>query len=71
MILPLMIESLTSKKGMTGSGTRFSKVPKLFGRISGDILAFVSSKRQLEAQNFTVILIFHPFTTYHKANVTE
>ena len=28
-----------------GLGTRFSKVPKLFGRISGDIFLFVSSKR--------------------------
>ena len=28
------------------SGARFSKVPKLFGRISGDIILFVSSKRR-------------------------
>ena len=27
-----------------GPGARFSKVPKLFGRISGDIILFVSSK---------------------------
>ena len=39
------------------SGVRFSKVPKLFGRILGDISLFVSSKqRHLEAQNFAVIL---------------
>ena len=38
---------------------RFSKVPKLFGRISGDVILFVSSKRRrLEARNFALILLF-------------
>ena len=46
-------------------GARFSKVPKLFGRISGDIILFVSSKRRrLEARNFAVAFAFIPFTTY-------
>ena len=46
---------------------RFSNVPKLFGRISGDIVLFVSSKRRrLKAWNFAVILIFLPFATYEK-----
>ena len=50
-----------------GSGARFSKDPKLFGRISVDIILFVSSKRRrLEARNFAVIFIFIPFTTYEK-----
>ena len=50
----------------------FSKVPKLFGRISGDIILFVSSKRRsLEARNFAVILIFIPFTTYEKTSFPE
>ena len=54
------------------SGVRFSKVPKLFGRISGDTILFVSSKRRrLEARNFAVILIFIPFTTYEKTSFTE
>ena len=49
-------------------GARFSKVPKLLGRISGDI----SSKgRRLEARNFAVILIFILFTTYEKTSFTE
>ena len=53
-------------------GAFFSKVPKLFGRISGDIILFVSSKRRrLEARNFAVILIFIPFTTYEKTSFTE
>ena len=53
-------------------GARFSKVPKLFGRISGDIILFVSSKRRrLEARNFAVIFIFNPFTTYEKTSFTE
>ena len=54
------------------SGARFSKVPKHFGHISGDIILFVSSKRRrLEAPNFAVILIFIPFTTYEKTSLTE
>ena len=53
-------------------GARFSKVPKLFGRISGDIILFVSSKqRPLEARNFEVILIFIRFTKYEKTSFTE
>ena len=52
--------------------TRFSKVPKLFGRISGDIILFVSSqRRRLEARNFAVILICIPFTIYEKTSFTE
>ena len=55
-----------------GSGARFSKVPKLFGGISGDIILFVSSQlSRLEARNFLVIFIFIPFTTYEKISFTE
>ena len=53
-------------------GACFSKVPKVFGRISGDIILFVSSKlRRLEARNFAVAFIFIPFTTYEKTSFTE
>ena len=53
-------------------GACFSKVPKLFGRISGDTILFVSSKRRgLEARNFAVIFIFIHFTTYEKISFTE
>ena len=53
-------------------GARFSKVPKLFGRTSGDIIIFVSSKRKrLEPRNFAAILILIPFTTYERASFTE
>ena len=53
-------------------GACFSKVSKLFGRILGDIILFVSSKgRCLEAQNFAVIFIFIPFTTYEKTSFAE
>jgi len=56
----------------TRSGARFSKVPKLFGRISGYIILFVSSeRRRLEARNFAFILIFIPFTTYEKTGFPE
>ena len=52
---------------------RFSaKIPKFLGRISGDIILFVSSKRRLlEARDFVVILIFSPFATYEKTSFTE
>ena len=54
------------------SGACFSKVPKRFGRISGDIILFVSSKRRrVEARNFAVIFIFISFTTYEKTSFTE
>ena len=44
---------------------RFSKVPKLYGRISGDMILFVSWKiRRLKAQNFADTFIFIPFTTW-------
>ena len=53
-------------------GACFSKVPKLFGRISGDIILFVSSKRRgLEARNFAFIFSFIPFTTYEKTSFTQ
>ena len=53
-------------------GACFSKVPKPFGRISGDIILFVSSKRRrLEPRNFAVIFIYIPFTTYEKTSFTE
>ena len=53
------------------AGARFLKVPKLFGRISGDTILFVSKRRCLEAQNFAFILIFIPFATYEKTSFTE
>ena len=54
------------------AGARFSKVPRLFGRISGDIILFVSSKRRCpEARNFADILIFISYTTYEKISFTE
>ena len=54
------------------SGVCFSKVPKLFGRISGNIILFVSSKRRrTEARNFAVIFIFIPLRTYEKTSFTE
>ena len=45
-------------------GACFLKVPKRFGRMSGDIILFVSSKRRrLKARNFAVIFIFISSTT--------
>ena len=53
-------------------GARSSKFQKLFGRISGNRILFVSSKRRrLEARNFAVILIFIPLTIYEKTSFTE
>ena len=48
------------------------KVSKLFGRISGDLILFVSSKRRrLEARNVAVIFIFISCTTCKKTSFTE
>ena len=42
----------------SGSGACFSKIPKLFGRISGDTILFVSSKqRRLEERNFEITFV--------------
>jgi len=50
----------------------FPEGPENFGRISDDIILFVSSKqRRLEARNFAIIFIFIPFTTYEKTSFTE
>ena len=71
--LSLLISSLRFLQYvLSRSGARFSKVPKLFGRISGYIIHFVSSKRKrLEARNLAFILIFVPFITYEKTGFTE
>ena len=71
-----MVRALASHQcgpgSILGSGVCFSKVQKLFGRISGDIILFVSSKlRRLEARNFAVIFIFIPFPKYEKTSFTE
>ena len=43
----------------TNSGARFSKVPKFFGQISGDIILLVSSKQwRLEAQDYSLYKIW-------------
>ena len=50
----------------------FLEISETFGRISGDIILFVSSKRmRLRARNFAVILIFIPLTTCEKISFTE
>ena len=60
------------KEIMAAPGALFSKVQRLFGSISGDIILFVSSKRRRpEAQNFAVILIFIPYTNYENISFTE
>ena len=65
-------DNMSTEISPYGPGACFSKVPKLFGRISGDIILFVSSKRRrLEARNFAVIFIFIPFTTCEKISFTE
>ena len=57
---------------LMANGARFSKVLKLFGRISGEIILFVSSKRRrLQAWKFGVVLIFIPSTRYEKTSFTQ
>ena len=50
------------------TGARFSKFPKLFGRISGDIILL---KTKASRDPKPVILNFIPFTTYEKTSFTE
>ena len=62
--LAQLVEHWSTAPALQRSGACFSKVPKRLGRISGDIILFVSSKRRrLEARNFAVIFIFISFTT--------
>ena len=62
----------TSMLLRTSLWARFSKVPRLFGRISGGIILFVPLKRRrLKARNFEVILIFIPYTTYEQTSFTD
>ena len=50
----------------------FSKVPKLVGRISGDLILFVSLKRKrLGARNFAVMLIFIPASQNKRVGVSR
>ena len=70
--IPCLRHLLRNQWKFNVPGACFSKVPKLFGRISGDIILFVSSKRgRLEARNFAVIFIFIPSTTCEKISFTE
>ena len=53
-----MLSLVDSGSSLWLARVHFSKVAKLFGRISGDIVLFVSSNRgRLEASNFAVTLI--------------
>ena len=47
----------TGYASRTGSGSLFSKVPQLFGRISGDMILFVSSKRRRLRRHETLQLL--------------
>ena len=65
----ISILKTTNDSSYLRRGACFSKVPKLFGSISGNIILFVSSeRRRLEARNFAAIFIFILFTTYEKKN---
>ena len=69
----ILLHQTTDQPGKhVTAGARFSKVPKLFGHTSGDIIFIVSSeRRRLEARNFPAILIVIPFTTYGKTSFTD
>ena len=70
MSLISLAENLETPR--TSSGACFSKVPKLFGCISGDIIVFVSSKRRrLEARNFAGIFYFYSLYNIWKTSFTE
>ena len=65
-------QSISTLLNGLAPGTRFSKSRELFGRISGDIILFESSKRRrLEARDFAAILICVLFITHEKTSFTE
>ena len=66
------INSGYAKKKDVGPEACFSKVPELFGCISGGIILFVSLKRRLlEARHLVHIFIFISFTTCERTNFAE
>jgi len=55
-----------------GSGACFSKVPKLFGPISGATIAFISSQlRGSKPSNFAVLLVFLILKTCEKISCSK
>ena len=54
---------------LLGSGARFSKVPKLFGRISDYILFFVSSKRRCLKERKCFFFFFFTFYSCKEKHV--
>ena len=72
LILWIVVSPWHSTLYILGPGARFSKVPRLFGRIAGDLVLFVINvPRRLEIRNFAPILIFISFTTYEKIRFKE
>ena len=60
-----LLDFQNKRVGVLRMTLRAGKVFGTFGRISGDIILFISSKPwRLEARNFAFIFIFIPFTTY-------
>ena len=68
-----VIRVLDLKSGDTGFKFCSGAVSRKTRNFSGDIILFVSSKKQncSVAQNFAVIVIFTAFTTYKKNSFTE
>ena len=57
---------------LPGPGACFSKVPKLFGPISGATTAFISSQRQgSKSSNFAILLVFLIFKTCKKISFSK
>ena len=69
----LLDESKPRAKDSTKVTTRdLGPVSRKTRNLSGEVILFVSSKRKCSvSQNFAVILIFIPFTTYKKTSFTE
>ena len=61
LILSILVSLWHSTLYILGPGARFSKVPRLFARIAGDLVLFVINvPRRLEVRNFAPILILFP-----------
>ena len=60
------------RRSPTGSEGRFSKVPKLFGSISGATIPFISSQRRgSKPSNFAILLVFLILKTCKKISFSK
>ena len=62
----------SQETGRLCPGARFSKVPKLFGSVSGATIPFISSQRRgSKPSNFAILLVFLILKTCQKVSFSK